>query len=304
MRGFLKAVWTDLRQGRFAYVPRRVSYKLIQILGWQERFSALYCGARFYPFPSSLSRAIWLRREQFHRKDIQFLLDLLRPEDCLLDIGANIGTHAICPSKCVGESLLVYSFEPNPRVYEYLQKNIQLNRLTNIHTFNLALGDTEDSVVLHEESSDDTSWVDKVGSEGVEVPIKPLDALALDLQGRTTIVKMDIEGYELYALRGGEQTLQQAHVLCLEIGDRHSVRVGYTAQELMSYLAGQGWRLFRFETPTRMVEITPTYQPPDVESLVAVRSAELLQRRLPGYEVRIAQSEFSPSGFSPLVKDT
>ncbi|MCS6923668.1 MAG: hypothetical protein NZM10_04730, partial [Fimbriimonadales bacterium] len=69
------------------------------------------------------------------------------------------------------------------------------------------------------------------------------------------------------------------------IGDRHSVRVGYTARELLCYLAERGWRLFRFETPLRLTEISPDYQPPDVESLVAARSVELLQQRLPQYEL-------------------
>lgn len=287
MRGFLHSIWRDYRAGRNPYIGRRVAYKLIQLLGLQERFSAPYCGARFHPFPSSLSKAIWIQREHFKRKDMRFLLDLLRADDCLLDIGANIGTHAICPSKLIGDSLLVYSFEPHPRVFNYLQKNIQLNGLNNIRAFNLALGETENTAVLKEGASDDTNWVSSAGEPGVEVVVKPLDMLGLDLEGRTTIVKMDVEGYELYALRGAERTLQQAHVLCLEIGDRHSVRVGYTTQELLRYLAERDWRLFRFETPTRLVEITPDYQPPDVESLITVRSEELLRLRLPAYEVHL-----------------
>lgn len=105
--------------------------------------------------------------------------------------------------------------------------------------------------------------------------------------------------YELYALRGAERTLQQAHVLCLEIGDRHSVRVGYTAQDLMSYLAEQGWRLFRLESPTHLVEITPDYQPPDVESLVATRSVELLLQRLSGYRVQELGVQHSQAEQSP-----
>lgn len=295
MTGFLKAVWQDLKTGQFARIPRRLSYALIQRVGWQTKFSAPYCGGLFYPFPSSISRAIWLRREQFHRKDMQFLLDVLRPEDCLLDIGANIGTHAICPSKVVGESLLVYSFEPHPRIFEYLQKNIQLNQLTNIHAFNLALGESEGKAFLSECTADDTNWVGEAEAGGIQITIRPLDALDLDLQGRTVIVKMDIEGYELYALRGAERTLQSASLLCLEMGDRHSVRVGYRAQDLLHYLAEQGWQLFRFETPIRLVEITPDYQPPDVESLVVVRSAEFLYHRLPQYEIRLRDGSYPKS---------
>lgn len=273
---------------------RMLSYEIIARLNLQERFSATYCGARFHPFRSNLSKAIWLRREQFQRKDMQFLLDLLRPADCLLDIGANVGTHSICPSRKLGGNLRVYAFEPHPVLYEYLVKNMRLNRLQNIVPINAALGNEEGTITLVVERADDTSWVSRDSSiTGIEVPLRRLDSYDLELSGHTVVMKMDVEGYELYALQGSEATLDKVHFACLEMGDRHSLRVGYSAQDLMRYLEGRGFQLFRFETPRRLVQITSAYQPPDVESLVAVKDAGQLRARLPEYEI-VAFAE-SPS---------
>lgn len=296
MLGFIRGMWQDYKKGRGVYFWRRVSYKLIQKLGWQEKFSAPYCGARFHPFNTSLSKGIWLRRERFGRRDLPFLLDLLRPGDCLLDIGGNIGTHSICPSKKIDETMEIHCFEPHPQIYAYLQKNILLNRLNNIRTYNVALGDTEGTVVLTQDRTDDTSWVSQEATSDsicYEVPLKRLDSYQFCFGGKPVIMKIDIEGYELYAFRGGEQTLNQVHIICLEVGDRHSIRVGYTAQELMRFLAERGWRLFRFENEKTLVEITPDYQPPDVEALVAARSIDMLRERLQDYRILSLQIKVS-----------
>lgn len=264
---------------------RRLSYWLIQQLGWSERFSASYYGARFHPFPSSLSKAIWLFGEQFRRQDMLFLGDLLRSGDTFVDVGANVGTHSICMAPIVGEKGCIYSYEPHPRIFSYLQKNIQLNRITTIQAFNVALGEDEGIATLCDEPLDDRNWITPTASSGgIKVPVRSLDSMGVSLSG-AGVMKIDIEGYELYALRGAERTLHRMEFLYLEIGDRHTLRLGYSSQELLRFLQERGWRLFRFETPACLVEIDATYAPPDVENIVAARSAESLRMRLNRHQV-------------------
>jgi len=282
---FAKTLWAECRAGRPERALRRISYKLIRALKIQRKFSALYRGARFHPFETSLSRAIWLRRESFHRKDLDLLLDFLRPGDCFVDVGANIGTHSICASVKFDQNLRVFAFEPHPIVYQYLMSNIALNRLSNIDAYNIALGAEEGEAKLQEDRTDDTSWINPQASAiGYTVPVKPLDSLCLDTMGRVTTIKIDVEGYELYVLQGAKQFLSKGHFLCLEMGDRHSERVGYAARELMSFLEREGWRLFRTPDTQTLEEITSNYQPPDVENLIASRDIDLLRERLPSYQ--------------------
>ena len=282
---FAKTLWTECRAGHPERALRRISYELIRAFKLQRKFSAPFRGARFHPFETSLSRAIWLRRESFHRKDLDLLLDFLRPGDCFIDVGANIGTHSICASVKFDQNLRVFAFEPHPIVYRYLMSNIALNQLSNIEAHNIALGAEEGEANLQEDRTDDTSWINpQASASGYRVPVKPLDCLRLQTEGRVTTMKIDVEGYELYVLRGGRELSSKMHFLCLEMGDRHSERVGYAARDLMSLLEENGWRLFRTPDTHTLEEITSNYQPPDVENLIAVRDIDLLRERLPSYQ--------------------
>ncbi len=282
-----KMLWCNRHKVR---LWRRFTYWTLQKLGMQERFAASYYGARFHPFPSSLSKAIWLFGETFRRQDMLFLREALRPDDTFVDVGANIGTHSICMARQVGLKRIC-SFEPHPRIFHYFRKNILLNRTNAIQSFNVALGETEGVAPLSDELWDDRNWLrlDNQSAATIEVPVRTLDSFSIE--GENLVVKIDIEGYELYALQGGEQTLQRAHLLYLEIGDRHTLRCGYPSRTLLEFLTARGWRLFRFKSLYELSEITADYSPPDVENIVGTRNVDQLRSRLTSYYIlQIAES--------------
>lgn len=260
---------------------RRMSYTFIQSFRLQEKFRVHYYGADFHPFPTSLSLALWLYGEKFRAQDMRFLLSLLRAGDTFIDVGANIGTHSLCVAARLGDSSPIYSFEPHPRVFQYLVKNVSLNRRSNIQLFNVALGEEEGTVYISNDVLDDRNRIAAEAEGAVAVPLKPLDSFDCVMQGFATL-KLDVEGYELFVLRGGARSVAQLSCIYLEVGDRHSLPFGYTAHDILRYLYNAGWDLLRF-CPTEqdtLVRITPNYSPPDVENIVAVRSVEALQERL------------------------
>ena len=63
----------------------------------------------------------WINRKRYRR---------------VLDAGANIGLHSIILSKCGFE---VRAYEPDPKHFEILQRNLALNNCSNVQTFNAAL---------------------------------------------------------------------------------------------------------------------------------------------------------------------
>lgn len=65
----------------------------------------------------------WKNRKRYHRAG---------------DIGANIGLHSIILEKC---GLEVYSYEPDPKHFEILQKNLKLNHTSRVKAFNVAVSD-------------------------------------------------------------------------------------------------------------------------------------------------------------------
>lgn len=264
---------------------RRFTYWSIQKLGLQKQFVTTYYGARFHPFPSSISKAIWLFGESFRRHDMLFLSSLLRPEDTFIDVGANVGTHSLCMARMVGGLSHIYSFEPHPRIYDYLHQNISLNQIKFIRTFNVGLAETEGTAYLSDEVLDDRNWLIKHPEPAGKVVVRLSTLDSFHIEGETIVVKMDIEGYELFALRGAEETLSRSCALYIEIGDRHTLRFGYSTRVLLEFLSCRGWRLFRFEDGHALNEICVEYVPSDVENIVGVRSVEFLSSRLPSYKI-------------------
>jgi tRNA G37 N-methylase Trm5 len=59
-----------------------------------------------------------------------------RPNDVVIDVGANIGYFTIYASRKVGKDGLVIALEPMDEAYNCLMKNIRLNRLNNVKPFN------------------------------------------------------------------------------------------------------------------------------------------------------------------------
>jgi hypothetical protein len=84
----------------------------------------------------------WLGTYEHHRQ--KQLTDLLKPGDCFLDIGANVGFYSVLASRIVGAAGQVDSFEPFPRNVGYLRKHIELNRLTNVTVHPIALSEGPD----------------------------------------------------------------------------------------------------------------------------------------------------------------
>ena len=151
--------------------------------------------------------------------DMGFLLHSLQKDELFFDIGANVGTYSILASGvCKSKT---YSFEPNPDTFTTFIKNINLNQLSNlINPFKLALG-SEPGIVRFSSHLDTMNHVlpdtDKA-SPFIETEISTVDHF-VHKYGCPTIVKMDVEGFELEVLNGMKKTLntQELKAIIIEI---------------------------------------------------------------------------------------
>ena len=141
--------------------------------------------------------------------------------DICIDIGAHIGYYTLLAAKLVGASGHVYAFEPSPAVYRALERNLERNNVTNVTALNVAAGAGERAGVLYElaaGSSGNSSLSPRLlesphaGTADeyapVEVEICAVDSRVPDHEfGRVRMIKVDVEGYEVEALRGVERIL-------------------------------------------------------------------------------------------------
>ena len=129
-----------------------------------------------------------------------------------LDIGANIGMTSLLMSDLFQE---VYSFEPAPSTFKILQKNIDANKLKNINAFNFGLGDRAFASEIQYSDGNRSGGFITDKSEGTkvnkteQVKIEKGDRLLKDVNCHPSFIKIDVEGYELNALRGLNETIKK-----------------------------------------------------------------------------------------------
>lgn len=135
----------------------------------------------------------------------------LGPGCVALDIGANIGIVTQVFSKLVGSDGRVFSFEPDPEVFDVLSANAR--NWANTRACRLAISDKDCSATFHlsDRSSTNNSLLFRgTASRSIVVQCRSLDSLWTELGvSRLDLVKIDVEGAELLALAGMTETLKR-----------------------------------------------------------------------------------------------
>ena len=177
------------------------------------------------------------------------LLKIIKPGDTCWDIGANIGFYTCLLASRVGDSGTVVAFEPASRTCSYLHENVSLNQFTNVVVVNKGLGNRQEQRHLYyseaelAEGTASLKYADgRAASE--RVTLDTIDNLIHELSA-PDFVKIDVEGYQLEVLRGGEHFLKtHAPLLMAELKD-----VGETNRdifgELENYVTDLGYQLYK-----------------------------------------------------------
>ena len=211
-------------------------------------------------FPDHIRRlahaAVWVQRHlrgKLFDADATRAASLLGPSDIVLDVGAHSGSWAVALSKFLPNGH-VYAIEALPYYANVLRLTVVLLRRRNVTVLNRAVNATgeHESLVWKNADGERLTGLTHIASpeevqEGtVVVPGLRLDSLLASVQPlRLRLIKMDIEGAELPALRGA-QTILETHqpALYLEAFASHTVRYGYELPQLFAFLEDLGYSAF------------------------------------------------------------
>jgi FkbM family methyltransferase len=157
------------------------------------------------------NRNDWIQYNQcrgdFYERDG---LELIRlhcpPERAFVDIGANIGNHAVFVSKFCGVPDIIV-FEPNPIAIRLLRINLSLNSCSNVdtHYLGLALGSEPKQLRVFDPSPDNLGGAQMI--EDCQGDVKCIPGDEVLLQRPIGFIKIDVEGMEFDVLKGLRETI-------------------------------------------------------------------------------------------------
>ncbi|CAN5416298.1 hypothetical protein BH11PSE11_BH11PSE11_00820 [soil metagenome] len=183
--------------------------------------------------------------------EVQFLIGLLsmRP-GAVVEIGTNIGTHTVPIAKALAlQYRELHVFEPQPFIFQNMCANLALNGLQNVRAWPLACGGPQQESVtfarqdyLAQGNFGGVSMAAQNATEGIVVPCVRLDEI---LGGETvSLIKIDVEGFELFALQGAENILAKSRPVLFVENDRVD-----NSRALIEWLWSHGYRLWWHVSP-------------------------------------------------------
>jgi len=153
------------------------------------------------------------RGKIFENEVVELASRYIRNGTIVLDVGANYGQMSVEFSKQVGGNGSVYAFEGQRLVFEILKKNIDLNDCKNIKPVFGAVYDREGVKLVFPEP--DFKRFRAYGSYGIDPDVKDgnkVESLTIDsieYDKPVSFLKIDIQGSDLFALRGAVKTIQK-----------------------------------------------------------------------------------------------
>lgn len=184
---------------------------------------------------------------------------VVKKGDTVVDLGANIGYFSLLAASIVGKNGKVYSFEPEPKNFSYLKKNIEINGYTQIQANQKAVSDKKGKVKLYI-CEYETGHHTINQSEGikayrrdvsvneenfVEVETIPLDDFFKGKEDSIGVIKMDVEGAEFLALLGMDNILRknQKVKMFLEFFPLLISNMGNSPKEFIDKILGYGFSI-------------------------------------------------------------
>lgn len=148
-----------------------------------------------------------------------FQKEVMKKGDIIIDAGAYPGDFTTIASRIVGEEGRVLAFEPNPENRSYLEEVLETNNhYPNVEIFDQALYSSQGTSRLLKRGSDSRIIDNRRNySSIIEVETTTIDTVLKDmnLMERISLIKMDIEGAEIEAVKGAEETIRTARPIFL-----------------------------------------------------------------------------------------
>ncbi len=202
----------------------------------------------------------WPSVEHYEPDVRSFLNAALKPGHTFIDCGANVGYFSIQAGALVGAQGTVVAIEANPKTYKLLERNLKVNGFgIPVHCAITSEAGEVQLFMPHDwdiySSLRADGLVEGRADHSFKVKGRTLDEVVRELGlTRVDLVKIDIEGGELDALRSAPHLLTHLRPFIItEYGVKTWASFGATSQQLKELVAAYDYRLRLFDPRTRQL---------------------------------------------------
>lgn len=224
---------------------RRKTFAVARMIWWQARSRLGPATVKFvnqtryrvHRGETGLTGNIYCGLQDF--EEMSLVLHALRPGDVFVDVGANMGSYSMLAGT-TGADIVAY--EPHRPTFERLSENISINNF-KARLECCGVGETASTARL----SQTRGTMNQIDEEGELISMKSIDD---DIE-RATILKVDVEGYEVPVFRGAKRVLSDPGLLAVLFEHSPHNQYGFEVSEIHQILAELGFRPFRYDPLTR-----------------------------------------------------
>lgn len=173
----------------------------------------------------------------------------LHPGEVMVDVGANLGLHALLGASCVGPGGHVYAFEPVPTNCRFLERHIALNDFgTRMTLIPKAVADVAGGTLELHGAQDGITFAASLGKAGapgvtIKVPVTTLDEALAQRPKPVRLIKIDVEGAEQLVIKGARQILvKDRPLLLIEVHTFALHSFGTSAEAFRKEVESLGYR--------------------------------------------------------------
>lgn len=196
---------------------------------------------------SERKRVDWYFNEVADGEELNAITPHLTHHTIFFDVGAHIGLFTIFAAHLCKS---VHAFEPEREVFDYLSRNIHLNNsiADKVTANQQALSDKEGYSPLY---IYDITVFSSLGHNSIRgkilkkevVSTTTLDSYCKKHAVIPTFIKIDVEGFEGYVLRGGIQTLtRHSPMILCELAEENYNGLGFKTSEVRNFLTSLGYQ--------------------------------------------------------------
>ena len=238
--------------GRYRIVKLLNDYLKSQV---KSDFAEIDGNKMFLDSKDSLSLSINGVYEAFETNCVK---KIIKKDDVVIDVGANIGYYTLIFAKLVGSEGKVFAFEPEPNNFHLLRKNVELNNYHNVALVQKAVTNITGRVNLYlskEDSGQHKIYDAHDNVDSLEVDAVRLDDYFENFVGTIDFIKMDVEGAERLVIEGMSSILQRIKSIkmMIEFSPILIKKLGIEPLEYLQMIHEYGFDLYHMDARKKII---------------------------------------------------